>query len=169
MWQYTGTGRPDFAVEPEAGQESVWDYPRPPVLGSCARVVRVIAGETEVARSERALRVLETASPPTVYLPPEDIVAGALVETAGGSVCEWKGVARYFALAEAAEMAVAWSYPAPSAAFRAIKDYVSFYPARIACYLDDERVRPQGGGFYGGWVTADIVGPWKGEADTGAW
>ena len=169
MWQFTGAARPDFAVEPAPGQESVWDYPRPPALVPCPRTVRILAGEQEIARSEQALRVIETASPPTVYLPPADIAPGALVEAPGASYCEWKGVARYFALAGGDGKPVAWSYPEPSAPFAALAHHVSFYPALLACFLGDERVRPQGGGFYGGWVTDDIVGPWKGEAGTGAW
>jgi uncharacterized protein (DUF427 family) len=172
MWINTGQQRPPFAIEPKAGQESVWDYPRPPVLVPEPREVVVRFGDVEIARSVRALRVLETASPPTVYLPPEDVRGEFIVAAAGSSFCEWKGRAAYGSvrLADGREAASAlWRYPAPTPAFAGIAGWWSFYPSRVECFLGDERVRPQGGGFYGGWVTYEIVGPWKGEAGTGGW
>ena len=161
--------RPDFAVEPGPGQESVWDYPRPPAIMRCSELVEVRHGETVIARTEQSYRVLETASPPTFYLSPEDVDWDQLVETAGSSVCEWKGSAVYRALAGAPDMPVAWSYPRPRASFAKLKDYVSFYPGRVACFVAGERVQPQPGRFYGGWITADVVGPFKGEPGTGHW
>ena len=112
---------------------------------------------------------METASPPTFYLPPDDVAWDDLVAIAGSSVCEWKGPARYFALAVEPATPVAWCYPDPSEKFSALKDFVSFYPGRIACFVDGERVQPQPGQFYGGWITADIAGPFKGEPGTGGW
>ncbi len=172
MWQHTGQRRPAFAIEPASGQESVWDYPRPPVIVAERREVMVCFGEVEIACSSRALRVLETASPPTVYLPPDDVSGEFVIAVPGSSFCEWKGRAAYGSvrLADGGEaQAAAWRYPQPTAAFAAIAGWWSFYPSRVECFLDGERVRPQGGGFYGGWVTDEIVGPWKGEAGAGGW
>lgn len=118
MWQYRGQQRPPFAERPGPGQESVWDYPRPPMLAAEPRRVVVRAGDLFLADSVRALRVLETASPPTVYVPAEDVDLARLVVAPGRSRCEWKGGARYWALrGDATATAVAWEYRAPSAAF----------------------------------------------------
>ncbi len=168
MWSYTGGGRPPFAVAPDPGQESVWDYPRPPRIVADARRVVVRAGERLLADTVRAHRVLETASPPTFYLPPEDVAMTHLVPVAQRTRCEWKGTARYFALAGCDE-AVAWCYPAPTDAFASLAGHVAFYPGRVACTVDGQPVRSQPGGFYGGWITDEIVGPWKGEPGTGGW
>ena len=172
MWQWTGAQRPPFADEPGPGQESIWDYPRPPRLAPDARNVVVKLEGVVVADTTRAVRVLETASPPTFYLPPEDVDM-ALLEKAGGvSHCEWKGEAGYWTV-RTTDGAIAdragWSYPEPLAPFESIKDYLSFYPARIECWVDGERVQPQPGRFYGGWITSDVVGPFKGELGTGGW
>ncbi len=169
MWQYNGNQRPPFADVPGAGQESVWDYPRPPRSEATARTVTITAGAVLLAESKTTIRVLETASPPTYYLPPNTVVDGVLVPVVGRSVCEWKGAATYLALALNPSEPVGWRYSNPTPAFDALADYVSFYPGRVACWLDGERVQPQPGGFYGGWLTADIVGPVKGEPGTGHW
>ncbi len=169
MWTYTGQRRPDFADEPGPGQESVWDYPRPPVLRDDARLVEVSDGEQLVARATTSVRVLETASPPTFYIPPTDVDFRLLIGVAGSSHCEWKGHARYWALARDPGTAIAWSYPEPSSRFARLKDYVGFYPGRMACFVDGVRVRSQPGQFYGGWITPEIVGPFKGEPGTGHW
>ncbi|MCL4799453.1 MAG: DUF427 domain-containing protein [Burkholderiales bacterium] len=170
MWEYRGQKRPPFAEAPGPGQESVWDYPRPPRLVADARRVEVRAGGATIARSARAVRVLETASPPTFYLPPEDVDRTLLVPAPGRSVCEWKGAARYWALAHAPEEgAVAWSYPDPVPAFAALRDHLAFYPGRVECYVAGERVRPQAGRFYGGWITRELAGPFKGEPGTERW
>jgi uncharacterized protein (DUF427 family) len=168
MWNFTGQCRPDFAITPGPGQESVWDYPRPPALENCSREVVISSGGRTIARSQRAIRVLETASPPTVYLPPADVDMSHLVPAPGRSHCEWKGAASYFALTPGGP-AVAWHYPAPRPAFEPISGYLCFYPGRVDCFLGGERVSPQAGGFYGGWVTPDIVGPFKGDPGTGHW
>lgn len=172
MWQYDGKQRPEFAQSPKPGEESVWDYPRPPDLVSDSRRVLVRAGEKIIADSSRAARVLETASPPTFYLPPDDVNMDLLRPANGTSMCEWKGRAGYWSvvLAGGTNIAkVAWSYPAPTAEFAAIAGWLSFYPGRIHCEVDGERVRPQPGGFYGGWLTSEIVGPVKGELGRGHW
>jgi uncharacterized protein (DUF427 family) len=157
--------------DPGPGRESVWDYPRPPRLEPSGRRVRVELGGVTVAESDRAHRVLETSHPPVYYLPPEDVAEGALVAAQGTSFCEWKGSARYHTVRAGGREAprAAWSYPDPVPAFAAIAGHVAFYPALTECYLDDERVRPQEGGFYGGWVTDEIVGPFKGGPGTGGW
>ncbi|MDJ0656722.1 MAG: DUF427 domain-containing protein [Xanthomonadales bacterium] len=168
MWKHTGLNRPEFAITPQPGQESVWDYPRPPDIRADQRRVKVHAGNQVLAETTRAKRILETASPPTFYLPPEDVALECLVPASGVSFCEWKGTARYWAV-EGSTTPVAWSYPDPTAAFSAIAAWLSFYPGRVACYVDGERVRPQPGGFYGGWLTAEIVGPVKGDPGSGGW
>ena len=169
MWNYRGQSRPDFATAPGAGQESVWDYPRPPALVSCSRSVRVESDGLAIASTSSSFRVLETASPPTFYLPPSSVDESLLVAAEGTSFCEWKGAARYFALASDPETPIAWCYPHPSSAFSEIRNYLSFYPGRVACFVDDERVQPQAGGVYGGWITTDVVGPFKGDPGTLGW
>lgn len=168
QWKNRGQSRPPFAVEPGPGQESVWDYPRPPALVPDPRTVEVMGPAGRVAFALRTVRVLETSHPPTFYLPPESIVAGALELVAGSSHCEWKGRAEYLALAGTHE-AVGWRYPSPYEDFMPYAGWVSFYPGRVVCTVDGERVRPQAGGFYGGWITDDVVGPFKGEPGTGGW
>jgi uncharacterized protein (DUF427 family) len=169
MWKYRGQQRPEFAVEPGPGQESVWDYPRPPALVPASAHVEIRAGNTAIAESDNVIRVLETASPPTWYVPPADVQWQRLVPAAGRTWCEWKGEASYWALAEFPDVAIGWTYPEPLPAFASIRGYLSAYPGRIECYVDGERVRAQAGAFYGGWVTDEIVGPFKGDQGTGGW
>jgi uncharacterized protein (DUF427 family) len=128
--------------------ENVWDYPRPPALVACERRVRIRAGGELIADSRRALRVLETSHPPTIYVPPEDIRMDLLAPSAGrGSLCEWKGLARYYDVAGRAR--AAWAYPEPVPRHAALKDHVAFYPGRMdACHLDDEQVQAQPGDPY---------------------
>jgi uncharacterized protein (DUF427 family) len=152
--------------------ESVWDYPRPPALEPVGRRVRVELGGVVIADSARALRVLETSHPPTIYIPPEDLAPGHFTATSGSSLCEWKGRASYLDVAagDRRELRAAWYYPRPVAAYAALRDHVCLYPGRMdACYLDEERVRAQPGDFYGGWITADIEGPFKGAPGTLGW
>ncbi len=171
MWKYHGQKRPPFAEEPGPGQESVWDYPRPPKLVSDRRRVEVRLGATIIADSQNVFRVLETASPPPFYLPPHDVRAELLEVWSGASVCEWKGMAQYWALKRGGRSGepVGWSYPKPKRSFESIANYFSFYPARVECSVEGERVHPQPGQFYGGWVTGEIVGPFKGAAGTHHW
>lgn len=170
MWRYRGHDRPPFAVPPGPGQESVWDYPRPPAVVDDRRRVTVSAGEALLADTRAARRVLETAGPPTFYLPAADVDTDALAPLAQTSWCEWKGEASYYALRDGdPALAVAWVYRAPSDAYASLAGCFGFYPGRVACHVDGERVRPQPGGFYGGWLTDEIVGPCKGEPGTGHW
>jgi uncharacterized protein (DUF427 family) len=171
-WRYTGEQRPEFAITPAPGQESVWDYPRPPRIGVDARRVQVLVAGVTLADTKRCLRVLETASPPTFYLPLQDVRMEYLRPCAGSSVCEWKGRASYWSIYLRDTLITeraAWSYPAPYGEFEQISGYVSFYPARVECYVASNRVVPQPGGFYGGWVTPEIVGPFKGLPGTQHW
>lgn len=168
-WQHTGKARPSFAETPKPGQESVWDYPRPPALVDEPRLAVIKAGNDELARSNRALSLKETASPPTIYIPSEDVHFERLITVSGHSYCEWKGKATYYALKDQPDRAVAWSYPKPNTTYLALKDHVCFYPSRVDCWLGNERVRAQKSEFYGGWITDEIVGPFKGEPGTGGW
>lgn len=153
-------------IEPGPGQESVWDYPLPPRLEPTPKRIRVIFNGEVIADTQRAWRVLETSHPPVYYIPPDDIRMGFLTPTERATACEWKGWASYYTLRVGdREVAnAAWYYPTPTKAFEPIAGYVAFYPNPMdACYVDDELVRPQPSGFYGGWVTSEIVGPFKGE------
>lgn len=159
-------------IEPGPGQESVWDYPRPPRVEPSRRHVRVEFGGTVVADTRRALRVLETAGAPVWYLPAEDVRLDLLVPTERRSVCEWKGMARYHDLSvgDRVSRAAAWTYPQPAAGYEALRDHVAFYAGRVdAATVDGEPVAAQPGGFYGGWVTPDVVGPFKGEPGSEGW
>jgi len=157
---------------PGPGQESVWDYPRPPAVEDCPRHVRVFFRDQVIADSRAAKRVLETRHPPVFYIPPSDVRTDLLTPSNRTTFCEWKGLAQYFHLRVDAALSrdAVWSYPDPSARFAKIRDYLAFYPSRVdACYVDEERVRCQEGDFYGGWITDDIVGPFKGAPGTGWW
>jgi uncharacterized protein (DUF427 family) len=161
----TGTGT-------DGSIESVWDYPRPPRLEPVIERVRVVVDGVTLADTTRALRVLETSHPPTYYIPPEDVRLDLLDPAPGVSVCEWKGVARYHALtaAERRTEPVAWSYPDPSPPYEALRDHLAFYPGRVdEAWVGDELARPQAGGFYGGWITDRVRGPFKGEPGTLGW
>lgn len=159
-------------IIPGTGQESVWDYPRPPKLEVTNKHIQVFFNGELLADTRRAKRVLETSHPPVYYIPPEDIQMEYLITSEGGSWCEWKGQAAYYDVAIKSKVAakVAWTYPRPTPSFRAIKDFVSFYAwAMEQCFVDGELVQPQPGNFYGGWITDDIVGPFKGEPGTSGW
>ncbi len=169
QWTNRGQARPSFAVEPAEGQESAWDYPRPPAVVPDQRTVEVHAPDGRLlARAAHSVRVLETSHPPTFYLPPDAVVEGALVVVPGSSHCEWKGPAQYLAVAGSTQP-VGWRYPSPYEEFAAHAGWVSFYPDRVRCTVAGEVVRPQAGGFYGGWITDDVVGPFKGEPGTQGW
>ncbi len=164
--------RPPLRTPPGPGQESVWDYPRPPRLERVAERLRVVLGGVTVADTVRGWRVLETSHPPSYYLPPSDIRLDALEPVSGGSWCEWKGRARYFDVLGGGRRAAraAWAYPEPSAAFADLRDHVAFHAALVdACWVGSERVVPQEGGFYGGWITSRVAGPFKGGPGTMGW
>lgn len=157
---------------PGLGQESVWDYPRPPRVEASAGHVQVIFGGAVIADTRRAQRVLETSHPPVYYIPRDDVRMEHLAASARGSYCEFKGQASYFTLrhGERTEAAAAWSYEDPDPAFEAIRNHIAFYPSRMdECRVDGERVTAQPGDFYGGWITPNIVGPFKGGAGTLGW
>ncbi|NWG17499.1 MAG: DUF427 domain-containing protein [Chloroflexi bacterium] len=159
-------------IQPGAGQESVWDYPRPPRVEPTARRIRVIFNGQTLADTTRAFRVLETSHPPVYYIPPEDVTMAFLSPTGRRTFCEFKGAAAYWTITVGERRAenAAWSYPNPSPGYEAIKGYLAVYPGRMdACYVDDERVTAQEGDFYGGWITSDIVGPFKGGPGTLGW
>lgn len=159
-------------IPPGPGQESVWDYPRPPRLERVNKHIRIIFNGVTIADSHNAYRVLETSHPPVYYLPRADIRQEYILPATGTSWCEWKGQAVYFTVKVADKVAerVGWAYPNPTSSFRAIAGHIAFYAGPMdACWVDGECARPQPGHFYGGWITADIVGPFKGEPGTSGW
>ena len=153
------------------GQESVWDYPRPPALVASTERVVIRLGDAVIADTTGSFRVLETSHPPTYYLPPADVHQELLRPAPGSSFCEWKGSASYFdvVVGEQVLPRAVWAYPQPTAAFLPIADFISCYPATLECTVDGERVTPQAGGFYGGWVTSRVVGPFKGTPGSEWW
>lgn len=158
--------------KPKSGQESVWDYPRPPRVEPVTENIRVIFDGKIIANTNKAFRVLETSHPPSYYIPLNDINTEYLIKTDRSSFCEFKGHANYYTV-ETQNKATpnsAWYYPNPSRGFEQIRDHVSFYASKMdECYVGDERVKPQAGDFYGGWITSKVVGPFKGEAGTYGW
>lgn len=166
-----GSERPSDVVRPGPGQESVWDYPRPPRVEPAARRVRVLLDGVVVADSTRARRVCETSTPPCYYVPPQDARTELLAPIGRRTHCEWKGTASYYDVRAGGTVVPggAWTYRHPTSAFAAIAGWIAFYPHRLACFLDDERVRAQEGRFYGGWITRELVGPFKGGPGTENW
>ena len=159
-------------VTPGPGQESVWDYPRPPRVEDTSKHIQVVFNGVVIAETRRAVRVLETSHPPVYYIPPQDIKMEHLRPASRSSYCEWKGRAAYYTLSVGEKQAenAAWYYPDPTPGLEAIEGHLAFYPHLMdACYVDGERVQAQAGGFYGGWITSDIVGPFKGESGTWGW
>jgi uncharacterized protein (DUF427 family) len=159
-------------IEPGPGQESVWDYPRPPKLEDSSKHIVIEFNGVALADTHRAKRVLETSHPPVYYIPPEDVKMEYLQPTNRSTFCEWKGAASYYTIqvGDRQEDNAAWCYPSPSSRFADIKDYIAVYPSRMdACYVDGEQVQAQAGDFYGGWITSDIVGPFKGGSGTWGW
>jgi uncharacterized protein (DUF427 family) len=160
-------------IAPGPGQESVWDYPRPPRLERVTVPLRVEHAGRTIAAADGGWRILETSHPPVYYLAPDAIAPGALRRNERTSFCEFKGTARYWDLVDGEQVVVpdaGWSYPQPARAYAAIADHIALYANRVdACYVGAERVQPQAGDFYGGWITAAIVGPFKGGAGTRGW
>ncbi len=159
-------------IEPKPEQESVWDYPRPPRLEPTSRHLQVYFAGVLIAETRNALRVLETSQPPAYYFPPEDVRMAYLHEAEARTWCEWKGRAGYYDLCVGEHLSpeAAWYYPHPTPAYAALKNYIAFYAGRAErCLVDGEVVRPQAGDFYGGWITSDVVGPFKGEPGTMGW
>jgi uncharacterized protein (DUF427 family) len=182
---------PSPPAVPGPGQESVWDYPRPPRLEACTRLIQVELGGVLLAESRRTLRALETSHPPVYYLPPADVRMDCLVPSERRSWCEWKGLAGYYhvvlpapagpvaaALSEHHGVApaarrvenAAWYFSDPTLPYKEIRDYVAFYLyAMDSCRVDGEIAQAQPGDLYGGWITRDIVGPFKGDPGTSHW
>ncbi len=157
---------------PGPGEESVWNYPRPPRLEQTSVRIEVIFGGELIAVTDAAWRVLETSHPPNYYLPRDAFVPGAIVPAGGGSVCEWKGAATYWTLRGGGAEAVAagWSYEAPTSAYSGLRGHLALYAGRMdGCRVDGELVTPQPGNFYGGWITAAIKGPFKGTPGSLGW
>lgn len=163
---------PPKPIPPQPGQESVWEYPRPPRLEKTDKRIQIVFNGQTIVDTTGAYRVLETSHPPTYYIPPQDIDQTVIRKANGRSLCEWKGQAAYISVQVGDKIAekVGWYYANPTPDFQAIKNYVAFYPAPMdVCTVAGEEVTPQPGGFYGGWITADIVGPFKGESGTWGW
>ncbi|MGD2042202.1 MAG: DUF427 domain-containing protein [Acidimicrobiia bacterium] len=157
---------PNSALAPE----SVWDYPRPPRIDPDDRHVVVATDGLVLAETTSAVRVLETSHPPVFYIDPDQVVIEYLVASQHTTVCEFKGRAVYWDLAVGRRLSrVAWSYPDPNPGFAEIADWFAFYPSKVDCYVAGERVDPQAGGFYGGWITAEVTGPFKGGPGTHGW
>ena len=158
--------------KPEKGQESVWDYPRPPRLEAASKHIRIVFNGEIIADTNQALRMLETSHPPTYYLPIEAVNPDCLVFSGHNSFCEFKGKAKYYDITVGGKAAkkAAWFYPEPSRIYPDLQGHIAFYPAEMdACYVNDEKAVPQPGGFYGGWITSDLAGPFKGIPGSWGW
>jgi uncharacterized protein (DUF427 family) len=159
-------------IRPGPGQESVWDYPRPPSVDPDDRLVKVIFNGVVIVETTRAIRVKETAQPPAFYIPHDDVQMEHLHQTQTRTVCEWKGLATYYTIQVDNRVShnAAWTYLNPTPDYEAIAGYMAFYPGRVdECTVDGEIVRAQPGDFYGGWITGEIVGPFKGDPGTLGW
>ncbi len=170
-WKHRGQERPAWAVVPGPNQESVWDYPRPPAYVVDDRLVEVYLGQFLIAKSAQSIRALETGSPPAFYLPSDAFDSKYLAPSAHRTFCEWKGEAQYFDVVTPGgrEEAAVWCYPAPFDEAVVIAGWLSCYPEKLSCRVGGEAVVPQEGRYYGGWVTSELVGPWKGEPGTESW
>ncbi|WP_328325705.1 DUF427 domain-containing protein [Kribbella sp. NBC_00382] len=159
-------------VQPGPGQESVWDYPRPPALDLSSEKIVVMLGGQVIAETSQSWRILETSHPPTYYLPRSAFAPGSLRVASGLSYCEWKGMASYLDLIGGGRVAErqAWWYPEPTPQYAVLQDHIALYPAAMdRCTVNGEEVAPQPGNFYGGWVTSRVVGPFKGSPGTNFW
>ena len=159
-------------IAPRARQESVWDFPRPPAVRPDRRRVRVVLGGVTIVDTREAVRVLETSHPPAWYLPVEAFTGCRLEPSSRSSFCEYKGRATYVSLVAGVAVAVdaGWTYRQPAEGYAALAGRIALYPGRVdRCLVDDEEVVAQPGDFYGGWITGDVVGPFKGSAGTSGW
>lgn len=172
-WANRGTARPPWADTPRPGQESVWDYPRPAVCEPTEALLEIEFDGVTIAKTTRGARALETSHPPTYYFPPDDVRTDLLKEEPGSTVCEWKGEARYFTLVgpsgRRAKRAI-WCYPRPFPGWEGIAGWFAFYAKDMdACRVNGQVAQPQPGGFYAGWVTPDLAGPFKGGPGSMGW
>ena len=152
--------------------ESVWDYPRPPRVDRVEWRVRVVHAGATIVDAPEAIRVLETSQPPAYYVSAEFVDLALLERSDRRTLCEWKGVADYadIVVNDRRVTAAGWTYPSPTAAFEAIRDHWAFYAQKAdECWIDDERVTSNEGAFYGGWVTVNVTGPFKGAPGTSHW
>lgn len=159
-------------IEPGPGQESAWDYPRPPAIEPVTNRILVIFGGEVIADTRRAIKYTETYHPPTYYIPPDDVKSVFLLDSPKVTVCEYKGGARYYDLrtARKSEAAAAWYYPTPKKGYEPLAGHVAFYPQKMdECSVDGEAVDCQEGSFYGGWITSQVTGPFKGGVGTVGW
>jgi uncharacterized protein (DUF427 family) len=171
-WRNYPRVRPEQIETPGSGQESVWDYPRPPRTDLVSLPIRVEFAETLIAKTKRAVRVLETAGPPVYYIPRDDIHMEFLEPVEKEALCEWKGISSYWTVRVGDLLAknAAWSYAEPWPGYEAIADYIAFNASKMSgCFVDRRRVTPQPGHYYGGWITPEVVGPFKGEPGTENW
>jgi uncharacterized protein (DUF427 family) len=171
-WRNFPREHPQNVISPAPGQESVWDYPRPPLVEASIRHIRVYFTDILVADSRRTKRVLETAGPPVYYIPQEDIQMAYLEPALNRALCEWKGFSQYWIVhvGESIVLNAAWSYPEPWKGYESIQDNIAFNATMMsACYVDDMEVVPQPGEYYGGWITPEIVGPFKGIPGSERW
>lgn len=171
QWKWRGQERPPFADTPTDQQISVWDFPRPPELVPENKEIVIYWDDLEIANTRSAWALRETAHPPTYYIPLADVRRDLLEAAGEGSFCEWKGPAHYWNLRFETKrlVSVAWSYPDPFPEAKCISDCIAFYAHQLVCRVDSMRVIPQAGGFYGGWITPDLAGPFKGEPGSGDW
>ncbi len=152
--------------------ESVWDYPRPPKLEPSSKHLKVVLEGVVIAESSKTLKMCETSHPPVYYFPPEDVRMELLAPAGGRSYCEWKGIASYYTVSVNGKTVenAAWYYKNPRSRYRELKNFIAFYPRKMdACYVDGEEVQAQPGDFYGGWITSDITGPFKGGPESMGW
>ncbi len=157
---------------PKKGQESVWDYPRPPRLEKSSRHIEVFYNGHKIADTRRSYRILETSHPPVYYIPPQDIDTRVFFPSSCTSYCEWKGPASYVNVSFGGNSTdqAAWTYQNPTSLYQDIAGYYAFYPGKMdRCLVDGEVVKAQAGDFYGGWITRDIVGPFKGNPGSQGW
>lgn len=171
-WRNVKRDRPQVIDTPGPGQESVWDYPRPPRLETVQHYVRIVHQDVVLADTHEAFRVCETAGPPVYYIPVEFVSFDHLVQSKSDiTLCEWKGLATYWTLKYNDQTIedVAWSYPKPFPGYETLKNALAFFPGKIDCFVNDEHVQPQPGKYYGGWVTSNITGPFKGEPGSKGW
>ncbi len=162
-----------IAPEPiRPGQESVWSYPRPAVARACDLALEIVHRGVVLASTRRGVRTLETSHPPSYYFPREDVAMALLRPSRRRSLCEWKGEAVYFDVEAGGERFadVAWSYPEPTPDFASLRGHIAFYAGPFeGCFAGGERAAPQAGGFYGGWITSHVAGPFKGGPGTAGW
>ena len=176
-WQFTGRTRPPFAESSGKHQESVWDYPRPPIIEPVEVLLEVLYKGQIIASSSTGKRVLETAGAPTYYFPPGDVSIDMLRIGSNVSLCEWKGLAETLRIDNSDGtdsdgtdgIDIGWRYTSMFPGYEELHLWVSFYPAAANCYRDGKLVTPQPGGYYGGWVTRDITGPIKGGPGSEQW